>query len=142
MGFYLLSYLCMIVFFLATAYLVYRQITLPAHLRWEIYPVQHEPTARAAYGGSYLEEINWWERKERRSLFNEIVYMLPEILFLRGLWKENRSLWRVSFPFHFGLYLMIGTFVLLIVHALVALGTDLPAGSGGSFPSLLGSLIV
>ena len=34
----------------------------PTHVRWEIYPVQHETTARAAYGGSYLEELNWWEK--------------------------------------------------------------------------------
>ena len=40
-------------------------------------------------------------------------YMVPEILFIRGLWKENRRLWWVSFPFHFGLYLMIATFGLL-----------------------------
>ena len=66
MGFYLLSYLCIVVFILATAYLVYRQITLPVHVRWEIYPVQHETTARAAYGGSYLEEINWWEKKQEK----------------------------------------------------------------------------
>ena len=143
MGFYLLSYLCLIVFILATAYLVYRQVTLPAHLRWEIYPVQHETAARAAYGGSYLEEINWWEGKEKKSLFNEITYMLPEILFLKGLWKENRTLWWLSFPFHFGLYLMIGAFGLLLIHALVMLWTNLPTSSGGStFQSLLNVLIV
>jgi nitrate reductase gamma subunit len=142
MGFYLLSYLCIAVFILATAYLVYRQITLPLHVRWEIYPVQHEPAARAAYGGSYLEEFNWWEKKQRISLFNELRYMLPEILLLRGLWKENRTLWRVSFPFHFGLYLMIATFGLLLVNALATLGNDYPAAPGGSIKSLLDCLIV
>lgn len=142
MGFYLLSYFCIMVFILAAIFLVYRQATLPAHLRWEIYPVQHETPARAAYGGSYLEEINWWEQREERSLFNEVRYMVPEILLIRGLWKENRPLWRISFPFHFGLYLMIAAFGLLILHALVMLWTDYPAGSAGIWQALLHILIV
>ena len=117
MGFYLLSYLCFAVFLIATGYRIYRQITMPVHVRWEIYPVQHETAAKVAYGGSYMEELDWWEKKRERSLLREIRYMAPEILFLRGLWKENRGLWWVSFPFHFGLYLMIATFVLLLKHA-------------------------
>lgn len=142
MGFYILTYLCVFVFILATAHLIYRQITLPVHIRWDLYPVQHETAARAAYGGSYLEELNWWEKKQERSLINEIRYMLPEILLLRGLWKENRILWRVSFPFHFGLYLMIATFGLMLVHALVTLWSDYPAASGGAVKSVLDGLIV
>jgi nitrate reductase gamma subunit len=141
MGFYLLSYLCIVVFILTTAYLLYRQITLPVHVRWELYPVQHERGARAAYGGSYLEELNWWEKKQEKSLFNEYRYMLPEILFLRGLWKENKALWWVSFPFHFALYLMIATFGLLLLHTLVILWNDYPAASGGIVKSLLDGLI-
>ena len=142
MGFYLLSYLCIFVFLFAAAHRIYRQITLPVHVRWEIYPVQHETAARVAYGGSYLEEVNWWEKRQQRSLFNELRYMLPEILLLRGLWRENRSLWRVSFPFHFGLYLMIATFGLLLVNALVTLWSDYPAAPGGTIRSLLDGLVV
>ena len=121
MGFYTLSYLCILVFILAAGYRVYRQLTLPVHVRWEIYPVQHETTDKLAHGGSYMEELNWWEKKHGSSLLNELKYMVPEILFIRGLWKENRSLWWVSFPFHFGLYLMIATFGLLVFHALLVL---------------------
>jgi nitrate reductase gamma subunit len=132
----------MFVFMLATAYLVYRQITLPVHVRWELYPVQHETASRVSYGGSYLEEINWWEKKQERSLFNEFKYMLPEILFLRGLWKENKILWRVSFPFHFGLYLMLATLGLLLVNALFTLWKGPGFASGGTTQSLLDGLIV
>ena len=121
MGFYVLSYLCALVFVLVVAYGVCRQATLPVHVRWEIYPVQHETTDKLAHGGSYMEELNWWEKKHRGSLFNEIKYMVPEILFIRGLWRDNRSLWRVSFPFHFGLYLMISVFVLMVLQALLVL---------------------
>jgi nitrate reductase gamma subunit len=89
-----------------------------------------------------MEELNWWEKKRESSLWNEAKYMVPEILFLRGLWKENRSLWRVSFPFHFGLYLMIATFALLVFNTLVVLwgGSCLPAG--GAARGLLNGLIV
>ena len=122
MGFYVLSYLCMMVFIGATGCLIYRQINLPLHVRWEIYPVRHETTARVAYGGSYMEEVNWWNKPYKSLRINELKYMAPEILFLRGLWKENRSLWWFSFPLHFGLYLMIATFALLLLHACFALG--------------------
>jgi nitrate reductase gamma subunit len=142
MGFYFLSYLCIVVFVFASGCLVYRQFTLPVHLRWEIYPVQHETTDKLVHGGSYMEDLNWWEKKHKSSLLNEVTYMVPEILLLRGLWKENRGLWRVSFPFHFGLYLMIATFVLLVFNALVVLwgGDCLPAG--GAVRGLLNALIV
>ncbi|MDA8123637.1 MAG: respiratory nitrate reductase subunit gamma [Deltaproteobacteria bacterium] len=142
MGFYTLSYLCIFVFILATSYRVYRQLTLPMHVRWEIYPVQHETTDKLVHGGSYMEDLNWWEKKQSGSLFNELKYMVPEILFLRGLRKENRSLWRVSFPFHFGLYLMIATFAMLILHALFVLWAGDTAPAVGAIRTLLDGLIV
>ena len=132
MGFYVLSYLCIAVFIGATAYLIYRQKTLPLHVRWEIYPVQHETTTRVTYGGSYMEKVNWWNNKYESSRINELKYMVPEILFLRGLWKENRSLWWVSFPFHFGLYLMIATFGLLLLHACFTLWGFAASAAGGT----------
>jgi len=119
MGFYLLSYLCVAVFVLACGYRVYVQLTLPVHVRWELYPVQHEPAAKSAYGGSYMEEPDWWTKKQERSLVNEIRFMIPEILFIRGLWRKNRSLWWVSFPFHFGLYLMLAAFGLMLLRAVL-----------------------
>ncbi len=127
MGFFVLSYLCMAVFLAAVVFRICRQASLPVHVRWELYPVQHESAAKAAYGGSYLEEVDWWEKKREGSLLNEALYMVPEILFIRGLWKTNRRLWWVSFPFHFGLYLMIATFSLMLVHAVLTLG-----GAAGS----------
>jgi nitrate reductase gamma subunit len=142
MGFYTLSYLCVAVFVVAAGWLVYRQMTLPVHVRWEIYPVQHETTDKLAHGGSYMEDLNWWEKKQGGSLVNEMKYMVPEILFLRGLWKENRGLWRVSFPFHFGLYLMIATFGLLLLHAVLTLWGSPVFAEGSSARSLLSGLIV
>jgi len=121
MGFYIFTYACLAVCLATVVWRVRRQLTLPVHLRWEIYPVQHEPAGKAAYGGSYMEELNWWEKKRERSPVNEILYMAPEILLMRGLWKENRSLWRFSFPFHLGLYLMPAALVLLLTSAVLTL---------------------
>lgn len=121
MKFYILTYVCFAVFAAGCVRQICRQLTLPLHLRWEIYPVQHEPAAKAAYGGSYMEELNWWEKKREGSPQNEILYMVPEILLMRGLWKENQKLWRVSFPFHLGLYLMLVVFALLLISAVFTL---------------------
>jgi nitrate reductase gamma subunit len=132
MGLYFLSYLCLIVFVIAVILRIYRQLTLPVHLRWELYPVKHEAGKKAAYGGSYMEESNWWKRKRKRSWINELRYMIPEILFLRGVWEENRRLWWVSFPFHFGLYMLMGTFLLLLLGAiLMRFGIPVSPGNGG-----------
>ncbi len=142
MGYYVLTYVCVAVFVLASVRLVYRQWTLPLHVRWEIYPVRHETAARVAYGGSYMEEVDWWNRERERSLANELKYMVPEIFFLRGLWKANRGLWLASFPFHFGLYLMIATFGGLLLHASLTLwGSPVYAG-GGLLRSLLDGYVV
>ncbi len=121
MGYYIFTYLCLAVFAAAVLWRIYRQLTLPAHVRWEIYPVQHELAAKAAYGGSYMEGMNWWKDKRRRSTVNELLYMAPEIGLMRGLWKENRSLWWFSFPFHLGLYLMLVVFALLLLSAILLL---------------------
>jgi len=110
---------------------IYKHLKLPLHVRWELYPVKHEVGRKAEYGGSYMEELNWWEKKKKSSLYNEIRYMIPEILFLRGLKKENPRLWNISFPFHFGFYLAIGTLVLLVLGAFsMLLGFPISPGRG------------
>ena len=116
---------------------IYKQFHLPLHVRWELYPVKHEEGEKAEYGGSYMEEINWWEKEKKSSLYNEFKYMVPEILLLRGLREENPRLWNLSFPFHFGLYLLIGTLVLLVLGAFFML-LGIPVSPGkGAFSSLL-----
>lgn len=84
-----------------------------------------------------MEEPNGWEKKRERSLFNEIKYMVPEILLLRGLKEENPRLWNVSLPFHFGLYLLIGTFILLFMGALGMIFRTQIAPGKGLIPSLI-----
>ena len=78
----------------------------PVHLRWDLYPVAHEPRP---HGGSYLEEKEWWTKPRHVSLAGEAIVMAEEILLLKGVWEHNRKVWWASFPFHWGLYLLIVT---------------------------------
>ena len=130
----ILAYASIAVFVVAV---VWRAITiarLPIHLRWELYPVAHEK-GRASYGGSYLEESDWWTKPRKSSLLGELKVMVPEILLLAGVREHNRSHWLRTFPFHFGLYLIGGLAALLLFGGLVTvLGGDVSPNAG-----LLGS---
>ena len=86
----------------------------PLHLRWELYPVPHEAPDRAAHGGSYFEDSNWWTKSSHFNLRGELTAMFAEMLFLKALREFNLRLWWRSFPFHFGLYLLIATVGLLL----------------------------
>jgi nitrate reductase gamma subunit len=127
---------------------------LPMHLRWEVYPVAHEPRARARYGGSAFEETDWWTRPRETDALNAAGAMVREVLFLRGLWEANRPLWFRSYPFHLGLYLVVAATALLAAGAvgwIAAPGLAAPAigplsaageaiGTAGLALSVLGAL--
>ena len=104
--------------FLAMA--IYRTITLarlPVHLRWELAPIPHEK-GKGHYGGSYLEEYEWWQKRQDKSFFAPITYLLAEILLLRGVWKHNPALWPLSFAFHMGIYLVFFMLLFSILSAI------------------------
>jgi nitrate reductase gamma subunit len=111
------TYVAVFVFAVGFIWRVLRIARMPVHLRWELAPVPHEKT-RASYGGSYLEEFEWWTKPREKSLINEGFYMFQEIVFLKGVWERNRPLWLWSFPLHFGLYLLIGMVVCLLLASL------------------------
>lgn len=114
---YLSVYAAIIIFFAAATYRIVGYIRMPQHVRWELYPIPHEPK-KASYGGGYLEETDWWNKPREKSRIGELKVMVPEILFLKAVWEHNRKLWYVTFPFHFGLYLCIGYMALLLVGAI------------------------
>jgi nitrate reductase gamma subunit len=111
---------------------------MPMHVRWELYPVAHEG-AKAAYGGSYLEESEWWTRPRHFSLWGELSAMVPEILLLVALKEHNRKLWTRSFPFHFGLYLVAGCTALMVLAGI--LGAWLPGLMAGAVGTVIRWLI-
>ncbi len=112
-----------------------RYARLPSHLRWELYPVPHEDAGRVRHGGSYFETTDWWTHRSKYNLAGELRVMVPEMLFLKGLFEFNRKLWYRSFLFHFGLYLLAGTAALLFATALG--GLVAPALTAGSVAGLL-----
>ena len=110
----------------------------PVHLRWELYPVPHEPPERARHGGSYFELSEWWRTRRPGGLAGDLRFMIPEMLLLRGLREFNRPLWRRSFPFHAGLYLIAATAGLVFVTA-AALMTGVLSRTGAIAQSLCSS---
>jgi nitrate reductase gamma subunit len=103
-----------------------RLARLPIHLRWELSPVPHEK-GKGHYGGSYLEEPEWWSKPIEKDMVSEGVYMFKEIVFLKALFEHKRSMWFFSFPFHFGLYLLIAAGALLAVGTIASLlGASVP----------------
>jgi len=123
-------YVCVVVFVAAVLCRAVKIARLPIHLRWELYPVAHEK-GRASYGGSYLEESDWWTKPRESSWVGELRVMIPEIILLAGVWEHNRNHWFRSFPFHFGLYVLAGLFGLLLVGGIAAAaGMDVSTGGG------------
>ena len=136
---YMIAY-CGIAIFLVACIARFKMWSkMPMHLRWELYPVAHEGGGRAAYGGSYLEESDWWTKPRHVSMLGEAKVMVPEILFLEALKEHNNQLWRRSFPFHFGLYLVAACTMLMIVNGI--LWALLPGVMGGVIGTLFSWLI-
>lgn len=129
---HLITYAAFITFVVAVAVRAYKIHTMPVHLRWELYPVAHEGK-RASYGGSYFEELDWWTKPRKFSLLGELKGMIPEMLFIKALWENNRPLWYRSFPFHFGLYCLIGWAGLLVVGAIAEIADVTVAAGSESF---------
>jgi nitrate reductase gamma subunit len=126
------------IFLVLAAYRVIAIIRLPVHLRWELAPIPHEK-GKEKYGGSYLEEYEWWRKPRRRSRLGPIVYMLREIFLFRGVWKNNRSFWPFAFLLHVGIYLFVITVLLNIANALLII-TVVPAAVLNAFQSITSAL--
>ncbi|RJP73471.1 MAG: hypothetical protein C4524_14440 [Candidatus Zixiibacteriota bacterium] len=132
--FHILAYASLLVLGAGVIARILRLASMPLHLRWELYPVPHE-RGRAGYGGSRLEEVNWWTKSHRADHVTELRTMLMEILLLKGVWEHNRPLWLSTFTLHFGLYLLIGEAALLVLGGLLIL-------TGGALPQALGAVIL
>jgi nitrate reductase gamma subunit len=112
---------------------------MPTHLRWELAPVPKERD-RGRYGGSYLEEFEWWTKPRDESLARELAFVLREVLLLEALHEHNRRLWWFSYPFHLGLYLLFASVACGVIAAAVvgpesaaALHSAIDVTSGAAF---------
>ena len=111
---YLLTYFSILSFIILVISKIFKYASAPVHVRWELYPVAHEPK-RNKYGGSYYEEAEWWKTKNKKNHLAELWAMVEEIIFLKGVFHHNKKLWFFSFPFHLGLYLITGTTLLIFL---------------------------
>lgn len=127
----LITYAAVVVAVVAMIAKAMRYIKAPMHFRWELYPVPHE-RGRADYGGSYLEELDWWTKPRHSDFFREIKEMAEEIFLLKGVFHNNLKVWALSMPFHFGLYVCIGWLGLLIIGGIIqAAGGTVSMAAGG-----------
>ncbi len=122
------------IFFTLSKALTYAK--MPMHTRWEIYPVPKEKH-REEYGGSYYEDVKWYEKPREISHAGEIKDMLGEMLFIKLLYKNQRPLWYFSFALHFGIYLLFAWTFFLIVGAITELGGTPVVADGGAWASLV-----
>jgi nitrate reductase gamma subunit len=135
---YVVLYASLLVFLIACAARALQYSRAPIHLRWDLYPVPHEAPSRAAHGGSYFEESEWWSQPSHFNLLGELKVLVPEVLFLKGCWEFNRKLWFRTFPFHFGLYLLIFSAVVLALCGILSImASNLMAGAFGTFLRVL-----
>lgn len=122
-----------VVFVAACAWRALKYVRAPVHLRWDLYPVAHEPGR--AHGGSHLEEKDWWTKPQVKEHMGEVSVMAQEILLLKGVWENNRRVWWGSLPFHWGLYLLV-----VVTAGLVVAGLGFAPGWLMSLLTLLGAV--
>lgn len=96
-----------LVFLLGNLYRVAKVMLMPAHLRWDLYPIPKGSRERQRYGGSYFEETEWWTKPIETGRGSEVTFMLKEVFFLRGVFENFRILWVWSLLLHWGLYLYL-----------------------------------
>ena len=113
-----LTYASGVIFVIFFARKLLKYWTMPMHVRWELYPIPHEGKA---HGGSFYEELDHWKKARHKDHVAQLSFMVPEILFIRALYEDNRPLWVWSFPFHFGLYLSIGGLAFLVLGTILTL---------------------
>jgi nitrate reductase gamma subunit len=128
---YLLAYVALAVFVIAVIARAVMWSKLPMHVRWELYPVAHEPPEKFEHGGSFMEDSEWWKQPRESSAVGELKVMIPEILFLVAVKEHNPKLWTRTFPFHFGLYLTIGATAIALLAGVIA-AVDPSALAGGA----------
>ena len=119
--FYILAYLAVIGFVATAAIKVKGYLAAsPLHARWELYPVPHEGP-KGSYGGSFMEETDWWTKPRHVDHLGDIKALLEEVLFLHATFTHNLKLWFRTYPFHLGLYMLMGGTIILVIAAFLRL---------------------
>ncbi|WP_165069102.1 respiratory nitrate reductase subunit gamma [Desulfovibrio sp. ZJ200] len=137
--FYILGYLA-VVGFICLAYTKIKSYLAasPLHARWELYPVPHEGSEKTSYGGSFMEEKDWWTKPRHVSHWGDLKALLIEVLALHATLEHNPRLWIRTYPFHVGMYLLMGGTIIVLLSAIAQLcGLD----PHGGFMIFVGNVI-
>ncbi|MFC1730041.1 respiratory nitrate reductase subunit gamma [candidate division KSB1 bacterium] len=132
----LFTIISIIIFVAVSAIRMLKIIRTPLHLRWELMPIPHNKE-KFYYGGSHLEETEYWTKDIKKSSITELKAMGEEILFIKSLFERNRLLWWASYPFHIGLYLIVVFVVFLFIGAVAHNSGIAIAGDSGSFGQII-----
>ncbi len=123
----LFGWLAVLLFVTVASYKIARLARLPLGLRWEVYPVPGETGEKRAYGGSYMEELDWTKQPRSGQLLPEWVEIGKEVFTLKRVREHNRyGIWPLSLAMHYGLYLYFVWLALLALDSLI----NLPALAG------------
>ena len=110
---------------------------MPMHNRFELYPVPKEK-GKGEYGGSYLEEVKWYEKPREVSFGGELKEMLKEMLFIKNLYVNQRSMWWLSYALHLGIYVLaVWTGMILIGGMSAAFGGPAVSSDAGGWAGLV-----
>ena len=131
-----LVYIALAVFTIVTAYKVHSIVTMPRHLRWDLYPVPHQGPE-----GSKYQKVDFYQLPKHASLFHELKEMGEEILFIKRAFVNNRKLWYGSYLLHLGFYAGTVWLVLLLTGAVMEL-SGVQIGTVGGFAGLIHYLTV
>ncbi|WP_353683581.1 hypothetical protein V4D30_06800 [Thermodesulfovibrio sp. 3907-1M] len=106
-----------VIMILGIAIKFYRISKMPLNLRWEIYPLPHEAEEKRKYGGSYMEEVDWQDKKPERYFMGEIIEPLKEIFYLHRVKKFNPyGIWIWSLALHWGIWLLFLWMGILLIN--------------------------
>jgi nitrate reductase gamma subunit len=100
----ILAYAALAIFFVGNVYRILRVATMPAHLRWELYPIPRGSAEERRRGSSYFEQSEWWTKPHQSARVQEMLFIAEEVLFQKSVWKHNRQLWLWSWLLHAGFY--------------------------------------
>src|ERR1039458_3523712 len=114
----------LVIFFAGNATRVVKTLRMPAHLRWELYPIPKGPRERQRYGGCYFAQSHWWTKPRAAGHTGELAFIAKEVLLLQSVWENFRGLWLWSWLLHWGLYLY------LLATLCATAGAFLPAHAG------------
>lgn len=123
--------------FVVVAYYVKVQkyFKMPQNLRWELYPVVHEKNYK--YGGSYMEEIEYWNKPRHKNIFRSIITLVKRYLFMGSYLEKKKGYWFGLYPWHMSFLLIVLFDGVIILDAILMKAADWhiggSAGGGGEF---------